>query len=259
VEHVHWEANWYLISYTSFIVLITCSLVLDEAHKYLTNADANRFTKTICSVIRQQRHLAARVIVSTQEPTVVPASVLDLLSWVVCHRFSSPSWVKHLMHHICVEEVESNKADDDLPVPSDWGQRVMVLRTGEALLYSPASLFLSQRGRLATLSSGYAVIKTRPRLTRDGGASLLATQGDSSVALNNLPTPTASNSSTSPPPIASVLGINLRPSSSTPSNSHVGIFMPLICCSDKFSGFDGQGCPGGRTHPAYFTRTSSFV
>lgn len=259
VGHVHWEANWYLISHTSFIVLTTCSLVLDEAHKYLTNADANRFTKTICSIIRQQRHLAARVIVSTQEPTVVPASVLDLLSWVVCHRFSSPSWVKHLRHHLCVEEAE-NKADDDLPVPSDWGQRVMALRTGEALLYSPGSLFLSQRGRLATLSSGYAVIKTRPRLTRDGGASLLATQGDSSIALNNIPTPAASNSSTSPLPIASVLGINLhRASSGTPSNSDVGRFMTLLCCSNKFLGFDDQGYPGGRTQPAFFTRTGSFV
>jgi hypothetical protein len=221
VERVHWEAHRYLISCNSLIVLTGCLLVLDEAHKYLTNADANRFTKTICSIIRQQRHLAARVIVSTQEPTVVPASVLDLLSWVVCHRFSSPSWVKHLRHHLCVDEVESDK--DDLTAPSDWGQRVMALRTGEALLYSPGSLFLSQRGRLATLSSGYAVIKTRPRLTRDGGASLLATEGESSIAPNNLPTPAASNSSTSPLPVTSVLGINLhRPSSGTPSNSHVG-------------------------------------
>ncbi|PVF91522.1 hypothetical protein CPB86DRAFT_802757 [Serendipita vermifera] len=46
---------------------------------------------------------------------------------------------------------------------------------GEALLCSPASLFVSESGYLATLSTGYAVIKTRPRLTRDGGASLLAT------------------------------------------------------------------------------------
>jgi hypothetical protein len=184
---------------------------------------------------------------------VVPASVLDLLSWVICHRFSSPSWVKHLMHHICVEEVENKKADDDLPVRSDWGQRVMALRTGEALLYSPASLFLSTKGRLATLSSGYAVIKTRPRLTRDGGTSLLATQGDSSIARDNMPTPASSNLSTSPPPIASVLGINLhRASSGTPSSSHVGRFVSLQCLSNKISG-------GGRTQRAHFTRTGGFV
>ncbi|PVF92780.1 hypothetical protein CPB86DRAFT_716798 [Serendipita vermifera] len=151
-------------------------IVLDEAHKYLTNADANQFTKKICSIIRQQRHLAARVIVSTQEPTVVPSSVLDLLAWIVCHRFSSPSWVKHLMHHMCVEEEEGNSSSKGRgDKGSDWSKRVMALRTGEALLCSPASLFVSDSGQLATLSTGYAVIKTRPRLTRDGGASLLAT------------------------------------------------------------------------------------
>ncbi|PVF91524.1 hypothetical protein CPB86DRAFT_770568 [Serendipita vermifera] len=136
--------------------------------------DANQFTKKICSIIRQQRHLAARVIVSTQEPTVVPSSVLDLLTWIVCHRFSSPSWVKHLMHHMCVGEEEGN-GSGKVSGEKDWSKKVMALRTGEALLCSPASLFVSESGHLATLSTGYAVIKTRPRLTRDGGASLLAT------------------------------------------------------------------------------------
>jgi hypothetical protein len=144
--------------------------VLDEAHKYLTNSDANQFTRTICSVIRQQRHLAARVIVSTQEPTVVPSSVLDLLSWVVCHRFSSPSWVRHLSHHLCVEQ----EGDRTNTGTSDWGKRVMALRTGEALLCSAASLFLSSRGEVVSLVTGYAIIKTRARLTKDGGESLLA-------------------------------------------------------------------------------------
>lgn len=147
-------------------------IVLDEAHKYLTNSDANRFTRSICSIIRQQRHLAARVVVSTQEPTVVPASVLDLLSWIICHRFSSPGWVKHLKSHVCAEE------DIDMTEPSvyDWGHRVMTLRTGEALLYSPASLFASNNDEIATLCTGYAIIKTRSRLTSDGGGSLLATE-----------------------------------------------------------------------------------
>jgi hypothetical protein len=145
---------------------------LDEAHKYLTNSDANRFTKSICSIIRQQRHLAARVIVSTQEPTVVPASVLDLLSWIICHRFSSPSWVTHLKNHICVEE----EAEEDKKKVVEWGKRVMMLRTGEAILYSAASLFATANGETAPLGTGYAIIMTRPRLTSDGGASLLATE-----------------------------------------------------------------------------------
>jgi hypothetical protein len=167
-------------------------VVLDEAHKYLTNADANRFTKSICSIIRQQRHLAARVIVSTQEPTVVPASVLDLLSWIVCHRFSSPGWVKHLKHHICAEEEDYERTGGN----SDWGKRVMMLRTGEALLYSPASLFATGDEEVVTLSSGYAIIKTRSRLTSDGGASLLATQAHDRSFIDtgsSLPTPPSSD------------------------------------------------------------------
>ena len=167
-------------------------VVLDEAHKYLTNADANRFTKSICSIIRQQRHLAARVIVSTQEPTVVPASVLDLLSWIVCHRFSSPGWVKHLKHHICAEEEgDCEKTDGN----SDWGKRVMMLRTGEALLYSPGSLFATEGAEVIALRAGYAIIKTRSRLTRDGGASLLATEARFEASLEyqaDLPSPESS-------------------------------------------------------------------
>ncbi|KAG8816101.1 hypothetical protein FRC17_000467 [Serendipita sp. 399] len=53
----------------------------------------------------------------------------------------------------------------------------MTLKTGQALLFSPASLFVSNKGTLATLSTGYAIIKSRPRLTEDGGGSLLATTG----------------------------------------------------------------------------------
>ncbi|KAG8841033.1 hypothetical protein FRB91_005426 [Serendipita sp. 411] len=173
-------------------------IVLDEAHKYLTNADANRFTKSICSIIRQQRHLAARVIVSTQEPTVVPSSVLDLLAWIICHRFSSPSWVKHLAHHVCAgQEIKDNEANPE------WGKRVMTLKTGQALLFSPASLFVSNKGLLVTLSMGYAVIKSRPRLTRDGGESILATAPSLDVPVTTvLLTPQSSDASL-PVPIAS--------------------------------------------------------
>lgn len=104
------------------------------------------------------------------------------------------------MHHLCVEEEEyispyvSSKSK-----ASEWGQRVMTLRTGEALLYSPASLFVSKAGKLGTLGTGYAIMKMRARLTRDGGESLLATA--------------PSLDETNPP--ASDLGI-LTPMSSSP-------------------------------------------
>jgi len=60
--------------------------VLDEAHKVLTSSNAARLTRSIASIIRQQRHLATRVVIATQEPTVIPRTVLDLASFVMCHR-----------------------------------------------------------------------------------------------------------------------------------------------------------------------------
>ncbi|KAG8851922.1 hypothetical protein FRC20_001636 [Serendipita sp. 405] len=141
-------------------------IVLDEAHKYLTPFTSNQLTSTISGIIRQQRHLSTRVIISTQEPTVVPAPVLDLLSWIICHRFSSPSWVKHLDRHVCVDERNAR---------NKWEDHVMTLKTGEAVLFSPGSLFLSKGGATSTLSTGYAIIKSRPRVTKDGGMSIMAT------------------------------------------------------------------------------------
>jgi hypothetical protein len=129
---------------------------------------------------------------------VVPASVLDLLSWIICHRFSSPGWVKHLKNHICVEEEGDERNDSKA---AKWGKQVMTLRTGEALLYSPASLFATAKGQTAPLGTGYAVIMTRPRLTSDGGASLLATEPTSTAVTkvhNGLLTPIPSESSPSP-------------------------------------------------------------
>ncbi|KAG8776892.1 hypothetical protein FRC16_004363, partial [Serendipita sp. 398] len=45
----------------------------------------------------------------------------------------------------------------------------------EAVLFSPGSLFLSKGGATSTLSTGYAIIKSRPRVTKDGGMSIMAT------------------------------------------------------------------------------------
>ena len=52
--------------------------------------ETGRLNKSIATIIRQQRHLATRVIISTQEPTVVPATFLDLASFIVCHWIRKP-------------------------------------------------------------------------------------------------------------------------------------------------------------------------
>jgi len=143
------------------------TLVLDEAHKYLTNSDADRFNESICSIIRQQRHLAARVIISTQEPTVVPSSMLDLMSYIICHRFSSPSWVRHLRGHVSAQAETTTEYQS-------WGDAVVDLETGEALLFSPNALCADGSGQHVKLGNGHIHLFTRPRITRDGGQSVLA-------------------------------------------------------------------------------------
>ncbi|KAG8816641.1 hypothetical protein FRC17_000248 [Serendipita sp. 399] len=91
----------------------------------------------------------------------------------------------------------------------------MTLKTGQALLFSPASLFVSNKGTLATLSTGYAIIKSRPRLTADGGESLLATQPtQKSVKASGLVTPETDSPHESP-----TLGVRIPHSGTTQQSS----------------------------------------
>ncbi|EIN04825.1 hypothetical protein PUNSTDRAFT_138025 [Punctularia strigosozonata HHB-11173 SS5] len=155
-------------------------VVLDEAHKYLTeNTSSSRLTESLLSVIRQQRHLATRVVISTQEPTVVPSKFLDLCSFIVAHRFSSPTWLRHLLEHVAARTTDS----------SAWFSKIASLKTGEALLFAPSGLSVRemQNGsidgpdkaigplkQIAPLGPGYLHVRSRLRITRDGGHSMLA-------------------------------------------------------------------------------------
>ena len=165
-------------------IILTCVVVLDEAHKYLTNNDTARLTQSISSIIRLQRHLATRVIVATQvryhrsivtrsscslhvqEPTVIPSTMLDLASFIICHRFTSPSWCRHLARHV--------SAGDNAET-AQWFQDVMLLSTGQCVVFSPSALVMkSNDGSVRLLGRDYLKLRVRPRLTLDGGTSLLA-------------------------------------------------------------------------------------
>ncbi|KAF8179011.1 hypothetical protein K438DRAFT_1462928, partial [Mycena galopus ATCC 62051] len=144
----------------------TCGklVVLDEAHKYLTNNDSARLTQSVSNTIRLQRHLATRVVIATQEPTVIPATVLDLASVIICHRFSSPAWCSHLAGHV--------SAGSD---SAGWFKDVMALPTGHALVFSPAAVITAdEQGDVCVLGRDHMKLRVRPRLTLDGGASVLA-------------------------------------------------------------------------------------
>ncbi|KAJ7051201.1 hypothetical protein C8F01DRAFT_1176196 [Mycena amicta] len=174
-------------------------VVLDEAHKYLTNSDSARLTQSVSSTIRLQRHLATRVIIATQEPTVVPETILDLASMIICHRFSSPAWCSHLARHVSAGSESAG-----------WYQKVMLLATGEALVFSPAAVVTAhKRGGVVLLGSDHLKLRVRPRLTMDGGASLLAvgrTLPAAVLGAGSLPTPLSPAPSDS---TASVTGLKL--------------------------------------------------
>ncbi|KAJ3967831.1 hypothetical protein EV361DRAFT_462620 [Lentinula raphanica] len=141
-------------------------LVVDEAHKYLTSSQhPSGFTKALLSLTRQQRHLGMRVIISTQEPTVVNPVLLDLCTVTILHRFSSPAWWAHLERHVSADFSDSDAFD-----------KVVRLQTGEAIVLAPSGLaaFPSPVNvhDVRQLGRRYLIIKTRKRVTLDGGASI---------------------------------------------------------------------------------------
>lgn len=155
-------------------------LVVDEAHKYLSpTKGSSGLTKSLLTLTREQRHLAMRVIISTQEPTVVPPVLLDLCTVAILHRFSSPSWWEHLAKHVSAD-ISAEDAFD----------RVVKLQTGEAIVLAPSGLgvfpdtpdtartgHVAPVPKLGQFGRRYVLMKTRRRITRDGGASILVVDG----------------------------------------------------------------------------------
>ncbi|KAJ7923149.1 hypothetical protein B0H13DRAFT_2316839 [Mycena leptocephala] len=163
-------------------------VVLDEAHKYLTNSDSARLTQSVSNTIRLQRHLATRVIIATQEPTVIPPTILDLASVIICHRFSSPAWCAHLAHHVSAGHAASH-----------WRRAGLLPRGPDRA---------DERGGVSLLGREHLRLRVRPRLTMDGGASRLAVG-------RALPLPPPAASPPTPPASFSPLSLPTSPTSAS--------------------------------------------
>ncbi|PYH70906.1 uncharacterized protein BO88DRAFT_451602 [Aspergillus vadensis CBS 113365] len=169
-------------------------VALDEAHKYMkTSSEAQAFTETLLSVVRLQRHLAARIIISTQEPTV-STDLLNLCTVTIVHRFNSPEWLRILQKHLAGAATnpfarKKGKAggrgidgeEEQLREAYEHSifDKIVNLRVGEALLFSPSSIVdvsIDEDGgyELRKLGSEHLAIKVRQRITKDGGKSVLA-------------------------------------------------------------------------------------
>ncbi|CAG7968190.1 unnamed protein product [Penicillium salamii] len=186
-------------------------VAMDEAHKFLsdTSPEAVELTETLLSMIRQQRHIATRVLIATQEPTLAP-TLLELCNTTIIHRFSSPAWYKSIKSHIAGANDHfsgmKNGLDDDI------FSKIVRLATGEALVFCPTALLdygkpqdktsltscngsripydpgnstesddtetmqdteSNTDGPPLPLGPGYAHIRVRQRITKDGGRSML--------------------------------------------------------------------------------------
>ena len=156
-------------------------VALDEAHKFMGEpGTSSGLTESLLSVIRLQRHLAARVIISTQEPTISP-KLLDLCSMTIVHRFTSPAWLHALRSHLAgMSAFEDDHQGRDI---KEIFKKIVKLEAGEALLFSPSTMLGLTEGdadgatafRTEKLGMGYLKMRVRTRVTRDGGKSVMAT------------------------------------------------------------------------------------
>lgn len=187
-------------------------MALDEAHKvrdfsnpselmnrpslksqYMNSSvEANAFTEILVSVVRLQRHLAARVIISTQEPTI-STTLLNLCSVTIVHRFTSPEWLHILKNHIAGASdspFSSKKTTNAYPEKEDQENgdtendsdslfsRIVHLRVGEALIFSPSAIIEASvkdsRVNYCRLGANHLGVRIRSRLTLDGGKSVIS-------------------------------------------------------------------------------------
>ncbi|KAJ5721602.1 uncharacterized protein N7483_009536 [Penicillium malachiteum] len=116
---------------------------LDEAHKFLgaKSSEAAELNDTLLSIVRQQRHLATRVIIATQEPTVSP-QFLDLCNFTLIHRFNSPAWFQAIRSHLA--GASGDKVTDAQAFENDLFRRIVNLKTGQALLFCPTGMFVTK-------------------------------------------------------------------------------------------------------------------
>lgn len=147
-----------------------------------TSPESTVLTNTLLSTVRLQRHLGARVVISTQEPSISPA-LLDLCSMTIVHRFTSPAWMQILHKHLAgwySDPSSSENGGSDYMKSKEWHsqllRKIVSLRTGEALIFSPFAIANLARDAQTgnSIQSAYMWVRIRARLSSDGGRSVLA-------------------------------------------------------------------------------------
>lgn len=129
----------------------------------LDNPGSKVLSNYLATLIRLQRHKGARVVISTQEPTV-STDLIALCSVTIIHRFTSPAWYSALKKHI-------NAMDND----KDTMREIEGLNTGVALVYAPNAVLGKDEGGHVVKATGRLLkVHVRSRITCDGGESIMA-------------------------------------------------------------------------------------
>ncbi|KAJ1717570.1 hypothetical protein NYO67_258 [Aspergillus flavus] len=145
-------------------------IVADEAHKYMSETPAAKdLTETFLNIIRQQRHLGVRTVISTQEPTISPR-LIDLCSMTIIHRFTSPEWYRTIRKHITIGDQSNNNSTEE---SLDGLREIACLRTGEALVFAPSAYLLDENNSVINATHKGFKMAIRKRITWDGGRTIL--------------------------------------------------------------------------------------
>lgn len=145
---------------------------------------ASKLTESLLSVIRLQRHSACRIIIATQEPTISP-KLLDLCSFTLVHRFTSPDWFRTIKAHLFAAAAEDSGGASHA---GSMMSEIVELNVGEALLFAPSAMLqiidstaegekngeVVHSRRVKKLGVEYLTVRIRARVTVDGGKSIMA-------------------------------------------------------------------------------------
>lgn len=138
--------------------------------QYMTDTPAARvLTETFLTIIRQQRHLGLRTIISTQEPTISP-QLIDLCSLTIIHRFTSPEWYKTIERHVPMDSQNTRQHSKRI---SDGLYRIASLRTGEAVVFAPSAQLVGENGAVIDAKHHTFKMMMRKRVTWDGGKTVV--------------------------------------------------------------------------------------
>lgn len=146
------------------------------------SSGASKLTESLLSVIRLQRHSGCRIIIATQEPTISP-KLLDLCSFTLVHRFTSPDWFKTIKAHLVPAAEEPSGSSSSGSGSGSIMREIVDLNVGEALLFAPSAMLQVDRltdennnssRRVKKLGMEYCSVRIRARVTVDGGRSIMA-------------------------------------------------------------------------------------